>query len=139
MASASWAKVWERAAAKIRPGRGHKCSPCPSTKSTRIESHVRAMSSEVLRWSARCTRPENYTRGGREASRRERPQGLGARRRGAGGPYARRSSIGGRGRGPALRCRDIHSRHSRAKGESDGRDGGFHNLDLCGTMFKVIP
>src|SRR5215467_8859802 len=44
MASARSLKVWLRAAAKIRPGLGHKCSPCPSMRSTRIDSQVRATS-----------------------------------------------------------------------------------------------
>src|SRR5215213_9167908 len=39
-----WAKVWLRAAAKIRPGRGQMLScPAPSTRSTWIDSQVRAI------------------------------------------------------------------------------------------------
>jgi hypothetical protein len=44
IAPASCWKVWLRAAAKIRPGRGQYCSPWPSIRSTRIEAEVRATS-----------------------------------------------------------------------------------------------
>jgi hypothetical protein len=42
IASASCLKLWLRAAAKIRPGRGQYRSPWPSTRSTLIEGQVRA-------------------------------------------------------------------------------------------------
>jgi hypothetical protein len=43
MASDSWANVCERAAAKIRPGRGQRSSPRPETSSTWMDIHVGGM------------------------------------------------------------------------------------------------
>jgi hypothetical protein len=47
VACPSWAKVWDRDAARIRPGRGQYRSPCPSTRSTRIDNHVLATTAPV--------------------------------------------------------------------------------------------
>jgi len=64
IAVARWAKLWERAAAKIRPGLGHKLSPPPSTKSTRIDNHVRATAPIVADRRGRL-RPRRATSGER--------------------------------------------------------------------------
>jgi acyl-CoA reductase-like NAD-dependent aldehyde dehydrogenase len=50
------AKVWLRAAAKIRPGRGARRSPRPSTRSTRIDSPVRVICVSSV-WSPAELRP----------------------------------------------------------------------------------
>ena len=56
IASASAANVCDRAAAKIRPGRGHSVRPAPSISSTRIDSHVLATRGSLTRRSAETAR-----------------------------------------------------------------------------------
>lgn len=47
MASASWLKLWDRAAANVRRGRGQRCSPRPLTSSTRIDNQARATNRHI--------------------------------------------------------------------------------------------
>ncbi len=75
MALASWAKLCVRAAAKIRPGRGHRCSPCPSMRSTWIANHVRAIKTPTSSATRRTSAPKFQSEAHRSrAGQQRRPR-----------------------------------------------------------------